>query len=292
MLKPNFFIVGAPKCGTTSLAHWLSEHPAVFMSTPKELHYFNFDSDHHSILTINDYEKIFKDAKPHHKAVGEASVWYLLSNEAASNILKYQDKAKFIVCLRNPIEMSVSLHNQLKYVGDENIEQFEAAWNAQGDRLKNKNVPKTCKDPRQLIYGESCKLGLQLQHLIQTVGEDKVLTVFIDDLKCDPKREYHRVLEFIGVENDLKESFPVINIAKRTRIQWLRTYSRRWFLFKQKKGWKFGFGLANFLDGYNKVERERLQISEQMQQKLREHFINDIALLSAITNRDLTHWLK
>lgn len=43
MIKPNFFIVGAPKCGTTSLAHWLAGHPQVFMSPVKEPHFFNTD---------------------------------------------------------------------------------------------------------------------------------------------------------------------------------------------------------------------------------------------------------
>ena len=84
--KPNFFIIGAPKCGTTSLATWLSGHPNVFMSAVKEPHFFNTD-DRRFISTLEAYENLFRAASSDHCAVGEASVWYLSSTEAVRNIL-------------------------------------------------------------------------------------------------------------------------------------------------------------------------------------------------------------
>ena len=43
MKKPNFIIAGFPKCGTTSLYHYLNEHPQIFMPNQKELHFFTFE---------------------------------------------------------------------------------------------------------------------------------------------------------------------------------------------------------------------------------------------------------
>src|SRR5262245_35065298 len=85
MKKPTFFIIGAPKCGTTSLAAWLADHPDIFMSPTKEPHYFN--TDHKRYLnSLAGYEQLFEDATDRHSAVGEASVWYLYSANAVENI--------------------------------------------------------------------------------------------------------------------------------------------------------------------------------------------------------------
>ena len=140
MKKPNFFIIGAPKCGTTSLAIWLSSNPQVFMPAAKELHHFNTDDNH--IITPNRviYEQFFIGATQRHKAVGEASVWYLHSNVAVSNIEVYSPNSKYIVCLRNPVDMAYSLHEQHIFNGNEHILSFENAWRMNEKRLKGDAV--------------------------------------------------------------------------------------------------------------------------------------------------------
>jgi hypothetical protein len=95
--RPNFFILGAPKCGTTSLARWVGEHPSVFICPEKEPHFFNTDDRHRGVEAIVDYEALFSGAQEQHVAIGEASVWYLSSLEAVPNILRYEPAAKFIV---------------------------------------------------------------------------------------------------------------------------------------------------------------------------------------------------
>ena len=77
--NPNFFIVGAPKCGTTTLFSWLSEHPNVFMSRVKEPNHFNKDFNFPKYRDKNDYLKLFKDANYQHVCIGEASPYYLFS---------------------------------------------------------------------------------------------------------------------------------------------------------------------------------------------------------------------
>jgi hypothetical protein len=111
--KPNFFIIGASKCGTTSLCRWLSEHPNVFICPEKEPHFFNTDDVQRGTSTLGKYEALFAGVKKEHTAIGEASVWYLSSSAAVPNILAYQPDTKFIVMVRSPLQMAPALHAQV-----------------------------------------------------------------------------------------------------------------------------------------------------------------------------------
>ena len=128
-IKPNLFIIGAPKCGTTAKAHYLSEHPDVFMCPEKEPHYFNTDLNYKRGKSddLEEYLNLFSGATEE-KIVGEASVWYLYSKEAVRNILEFNPNAKFIIMVRNPIKMAPSLHQQLFYNGRETEKDFNKAW--------------------------------------------------------------------------------------------------------------------------------------------------------------------
>ena len=107
---PNFFIVGAPKCGTTALCEYLKYHPNVFMSTPKEPHYFAEDFERYRhVKTEDKYLALFGDCNDRHLMIGEASVFYLRSTRAVSLIRDFNPDAKIIVMLRNPVDMVYSL---------------------------------------------------------------------------------------------------------------------------------------------------------------------------------------
>ena len=90
-VKPNFFIVGAPKCGTTAMFSYLSRHPEIFVSQRKEFNYFCDDLTFRNAAGLFRYTGI-DDYLAHfsgwngQKRIGEASVWYLYSSRAAENI--------------------------------------------------------------------------------------------------------------------------------------------------------------------------------------------------------------
>src|SRR5580658_6173851 len=118
--KPNFFILGAPKCGTTSLAAWLGRHLAIFIPATKEPNFFNTDDNREAIYgvaTLDAYEALFAAATAAQPAIGEASAFYLSSAVAVANILRYQPNARFIVMLCNPIDMAPALHAELLILG-------------------------------------------------------------------------------------------------------------------------------------------------------------------------------
>ena len=109
--KPGFFIVGAPKCGTTSFYHYLRQHPQIFMPDNKEPHYFGSDLKKRSdefIKTEEEYLSLFKDADSSQMA-GEASTFYLYSKAAQKEIKGFNPHAKIIIMLRNPIDFLHSL---------------------------------------------------------------------------------------------------------------------------------------------------------------------------------------
>src|SRR5260370_1269300 len=80
--KPNFFIIGAPKCGTSSMASYLREHPQVFFPEHKEPHFFNTGTGFRSVRSESHYYALFRYAGPQHIAVGEGTALYLYSDVA------------------------------------------------------------------------------------------------------------------------------------------------------------------------------------------------------------------
>jgi hypothetical protein len=127
--RPNFFIVGAPKCGTTALYEYLRLHPNIFMPQYKEPHSFATDLGAYPLIKSPDaYAELFRDACGRHLRVGEASVYYLRSSTAIANIHDFDPEAKIIALFRNPVDLVHALHAQLLYVGEEVVPDFEAAW--------------------------------------------------------------------------------------------------------------------------------------------------------------------
>jgi Sulfotransferase domain len=289
---PNFFIIGAPKCGTDSLYAWLSAHPNIYMSPWKEPHYFNDDHRTRGVCRERDYLKLYRERVPSQTAVGEASVWYLYSGTAVRNILAYNRDARFIVCLRNPIEMAVSLHNQLVVSGYETIRDFEEAWEAQKDRAKGRRIPLLCRESALLQYGAACSLGAQLQRLFQVVPRETVATVLLDDVARDARSEYRRVLEFLGVPDDGRSTFPVLNSAIQRRSYALLGTVQALGAVKRALRIPARLGILERIDQANVKAKPQQRVSTSVASALRGHFASDVALLSELLSRDLTHWLR
>lgn len=288
--KPNFFIVGAPKCGTTSMSAWLSCHPNIFMSEIKEPHFFNSDMNHRGFSDLHLYERLFSRAEASHLAVGEASVWYMYSQVAINNILEYSVDAKFIVMLRNPVDMAYSLHEQMVFSHYEDVTTFEQAWELQGERLRGEKIGRWCVEPKFLLYGAACSLGEQLQRLYSSVATDQVLVIFLDDVKKDAQNEYSKVLKFLNVTENVSVQFDVHNSAKERRstlvsnaVLWL-TSIRKHIYFD------FRIDFLNKIERFNRKERRRTSMKLETKSMLKRYFEKDICLIEQLTGRDLSAW--
>ncbi len=288
-MKPNFFILGAPKCGTTSLTLWLSRHPYAFLSDPKEPRYFNSDFDlPFRAKSISEYETLF-DNSGNSLAVGEATTGYLCSNVAMNRILEYVPDARFVICLRPPVDLFISLHGQRMKEGFENLRSPEEAWNMQLDRLKGISVPVACPDPNLLHYERFCRLGMQLWQVLDQVPQDRIHVILLEDIINDPQAIYDRLCVFLGLSLYTLPEFSHENAAQVPRslilAQSLRLAGKFRNLMRIPP-----LGFASRINKINLIRPKSKNISQAFLEMLEMHFKEDIQLLESCIARDLKHW--
>lgn len=194
--KANFFMVGAPRSGTTSLYWHLSSHPDIFMSPVKEPFYFDERARgvvEGCVSRSEDYSELFRYAHVNASVIGEASTTYLSSRDALERINKYNRNAKILAILRNPIDASLSLFLRMKEGGKyEHAESFDSAWRGQVERS-------FLNDYRNLFA-----LGDQVEFALQLFGEQRLKIVLFDEFKQDSALVYRDILNFLGLPGDEK----------------------------------------------------------------------------------------
>ena len=153
---PDFFIVGAAKCGTTSMYRYLRKHPEIHMPPTKWINYFNADLRCATNCPDREtYRRHFAGVRDE-KRVGEASESYLYSTQAAAAIRRSCPSADIIIMLRNPVDMMHSLHSQLLFSGVEEIEDFREALKAEPLRKRGQRLPPPAHHPQEwLLYREA-----------------------------------------------------------------------------------------------------------------------------------------
>ncbi|HEX2254228.1 MAG TPA: sulfotransferase [Thermoanaerobaculia bacterium] len=292
--KPNFFLLGAPKCGTTALAQYLSEHPAVLFSEPKEPKYFNTDFSpiHRRCLTPEEYARCFDPALLERcPAVGEGTVWYLYSQVAVANILAAHPQARFLVMVRNPLELAPSLHSQLLWGGEEDEPDFARAWALQDERRRGRSVPATCPDPQALLYGEVARLGEQLQRLYRQVPRERVFVGMFDDLRREPERLHADVLRFLDLPHQELSDYRVVNANRQLRRPRLARMLYRGRQAKLLLGIRRSLGVWERLSPLLSRRAPRPPLAPAVVDSMRQHFADDVALLGELVGRDLGPWL-
>ena len=291
MKKPNFYILGAPKCGTTTLTHWLRAHPEVFFSPIKEPFYFSDDlclNQIHKIDTLEAYERLFRGARSFHAAVGEGSTAYLFSTTAVDNILDYTPGARFIVMMRNPVDMAVSLHSQQLYLWNESVKDFMTAWNLQSERKAGMAVPPACMEPKVLLYKEWCCLGIQLERLFEKVKRQNVKVIFLEDLKFQPEMTYDSVLDFLRLSRIYPKNFAAYNVRKEITRPLIHKFLRAGGSLKKRIVPRLRMGLTRLSTRRVKPE----PVPEAVRQYLIGEFYSDVKRLETVLGKDLSHWLS
>ena len=288
--RPNFFILGAPKCATTSMSVWLRGHPDIFMPAKKEPHFFNTD-DRQGITGLKQYEQLFSSARPRHHAIGEASVWYLSSATAVDNILRYQPDARFMVMVRNPLEMAPALHAQMVISGHENVRDFAAAWMLQEDRRYGRKLPSFGWSRRRLQYGEVCSLGAQLERLLARVSAERVAVTVLDDLCADARKEYLCILKFLGVADDGRTGFPIHNDARASLLPGFNRVLNLLGEAKYQLGMRHGLGMLESIENINQIRKQRKPVPPELRRQMASYFAADIKVLEGLLDRDFRHWL-
>jgi len=146
---PDFFVVGAPKGGTTAVFHWLKGHPEVFLPDVKEPGYFAYanrvatprsgpyDPDYHARITVDgdDYARLYEGAQG--RLTGDVSPVYLVDKTVAARIASIRPDARIIVLLRDPVERAFSQYLHHVRDGLEPNASFETALEDEPSRLRD-----------------------------------------------------------------------------------------------------------------------------------------------------------
>jgi hypothetical protein len=311
MGKPNFFIVGAAKAGTTALYGMLSKHPEVYLCPIKEPHHFATEINPnslrpllhkryaltdiqqyakkgmpyplHSYLVQNRdvYESLFRFSGPA-KAIGEASPSYLHSPTAATAIYQYNPDARIIIILRDPVSRLHSHYLMERRMGMTNL-KIEAALKEDGQ------LPERTWGSAAL-YTELGFYAKQVKHYLQVFPANQILILWHEELQKKPDEVFAQVCDFLGI-NFIKPTSARYNVAEVPRFVLTR------FVWRME-------GLKDYLRksiksrGIRRMIRKLLfrktgpaeHMPAELEQRLRTLYSSDIAELSEITGRNLAHW--
>ena len=305
MKRPNFFISGAPRCGTTALYTYLSEHPNIFMPEVKELNYFADDFPNVQKIafkTPEDYLKLFANANEHHLAVGEASPFYLFSNVAFENMHAFDPDARVILSLRNPVDFIQSYHQLNLSLLREDEPDLAHAWDLQESRKQGQQLPKSAREPELLMYGELGQFSKYVKHLFAIYPREQVKIILLDELAVNTKEIYEDILDFLHVPSDGRIDFQRVNANFENKSQLLaRLFHPPQPIYQlfMKTISLFGIGFMKKVSVvYNRIERlnttraTRSAMEPGFRARLTEHFRPDIENLAELLDRDLSMWLE
>lgn len=270
---PTFMVIGAYKCGTTSLYHYLGQHPQIFMPSRKELLYWSYvgnpdpgiPASRRSITTFEEYVACFSSAGDE-SAVGEVSPEYLAqAATTAPEIHRNMPWVKLIAVLRDPVERAWSDYLMYKLDGRE-TKSFEKALAKQSERRKK-------GDPTG-YYLKTGFYGRQLESFYRLFERERILVVLQEDLASSTRDVMRDIFRFVGVDDDFQPS-PKRYMAAR----FPRSHLHHWL---GRIGRKLGMDVSGLY--------HRPNMSEEIRTRLRSVFGRDIARLAELTQLDLEAW--
>ena len=288
-MKVDFFIVGAPKAGTTSLYHYLNEHLEIEMSSQKEPDYFSDEAlkrqgmyyGKNRIDNLEKYHGLF--ANKDVKLRGEASVSYLFYDDVPKKIKEYNSKAKIIIMLRNPIDRAFS-HYLMDYRLGLVSDSFDSIIKK---KLKHKNA--------SLFFQQYIKLSeysQQVSRYLEVFDKENIMFIDYEDFKKDVSAVVDKAYLFLGVNNDfqpnLKKKHNTYTMPKNSIIRFIYSFvSFRKFLTnivpKSIVKW-----IRNLLFKSDK----KPALSNDTRKFLAFYFKDDVDYLSVLLKKNYSKWIK
>lgn len=198
---------------------YLEGHSEIFFSERKEPHYFSTDfPEFRWAETEFEYLECFSAATPRHSVIGEASPMYLYSNAAAERIARRYPDARILILLRRQERFLPSYHQQLLNNRDEKVRTFSDAWEMSGRRSR-KDIPRSCRAEAFLDYKAVGRFSDQVARYLSAFPREQIMVMDYDQWSGDTLAAYRRVLDFLGLDYDGRQSFPKINTATHFRLK-------------------------------------------------------------------------
>ncbi len=298
-----FFIVGAPRCGTTAMSRYLKKHPNICFSDPKETHFFLFADKTANPTKLREefLSAFFPDLSDDTTMIGDGSVSTLYSSDAIQQIQRTFRSPKFIVMLRDPVDMMRSYHGRLLHLRQEDEKDFQTAWALQEERKSGRRIPRKCSDPRVLQYGEIARLGHYSSQLLKLVGNENCMPIFFDDFLADTLSTYKSVLAFLDLPYDGRETFDRKNSVRTFKSGLLQSlYSgplmrpvANQLMKNPVRAAKIQRAMRPYrkkMKKINSYEAAPPALTPQFKQELSRYFSEDVGQLGAVFGRNLEHW--
>ncbi len=297
--RPNLFVVGAQKSGTTSLALTLASHPAVFMCTPKEPGWLAFGEAGYwpldgygrycrarswVVRSETDYLALFAGAPTGCRWLGEASTWYLSEPGMPERLRAYSPDARIIVILRQPADRAYSAFSHARRDEEEPFADFARALAAEDERQQPSHL---------LRYREMGRYVEPLRDYLRVFGRERMLVMLHEDLRDDAEGVWRRCCSFLGIDPAAVE--PVLDRHNRGGMP------RSKLLHSLLRSQRFKDVIRPLLPmrlasrAKRAVEAVNLQRPDPLDPALRAQltteFADEIRELSRLIGRDLAHWL-
>lgn len=296
MIKPNLFIVGAAKSGTTTLYSYLEKHSQVFMPADELYKEPAFFSSKGEKLGFENYMNIFSNAKSAHQYIGEASTAYLTDPTSAKRIYDFNPGAKIIIILRNPSDRAYSLYNWMVQEGYEYAKSFEKALVLEKKR-KKKKIPNFFEPEYywNYMYSSSGLYYEQVKRYKDLFDENNILIIKFEDMTQDINNTYKDVSVFLKInyeeinvekENESKMVYnPLLSFLGRKITKIINRLMKGVIRIDQKhKKDK----IIYLLQKNNKPEAMNINTKKELLEK----YLYDIKMLEELIDKDLSNWIN
>ena len=288
-MKVDFFIVGVPKAGTTSLYHYLDEHPQVEMSSQKEPDYFSdlpiqkqgMYYGKNRTNTLEKYESLF--AQKDGVIYGEGSVSYLFYENVAEDIKKYNPNAKIIIMLRNPIDRAFS-HYLMDYRLGVVSDSFEDVVNK---KAKHKNA-----DLFYQQYIEVSEYAKQIKRYYSVFSKENILVVDYEDFKKNITGTVDEVYSFLNISNefvaDVNTKHNTFTMPKNKGIRFIYSFVslRKILIFIFPKA------LVKNIRGLLFMTDKKPKLLLETRNYLKQFFSDDVRELGDFLGKDYSKWTR
>ena len=285
MKKPDFFLVGAAKAGTTSIFKYLVQHPSVFIPDIKEPHYFSEFPQLRAPRLENEeaYLALFEGC-PSGSVAGDASTSYIYSPHAARRIHDLNPDARILMVLRNPVDRAYSFywHNRREFAEDQS---FEEALEAEPTRI-------AAGTPFRYHYTASGMYFEQVRRYVDLFGPGAILLHLFEDLENDPAGLCRSMFGFLGVDPDYPvETGHIFNPGGPNRSRLIG-----WLLSPDLPGRKL---IRAALPRASRKLKQRIMarnvaspppMNPATRARLGMLFLQDIERLEGLIGRDLAAW--
>ena len=308
-MLPNFIIIGAAKSGTTSLYHYLSQHPEIYLCPSKEPNYFAFPEGrpnlrgpldearmhrlNHSktVTNIEAYEALFAAAQGH-KVIGEASLRYLYTPKAPKAIHRVLGSPKLIAILRHPADRAYSHFIMNRQRGIEPFPSFADALDAEDERVR-------LGWDWDWHYTRVGFYAAQLERFIDCHEVTNLRVILYDDFKADQSGVVREILSFLDVDPSFL--FDVSNRYRTSVTTSANPLSK--LAFSPEDTWlgRIAYPLIprrlhdaaqGALQGLvNRLPMARVPpMAPELRNRLVKIFHDDVVRLALIVQRDLSSW--